>query len=102
MKFLITGGNATEDLEASEEIFDAMTVAVEMLVKGGFLRSAGVYGYDGDAAELVHISTDGVAVVALVHEGEGLRTKVGLEQRLALVEVGDVGAGKDEAHRVAQ
>jgi hypothetical protein len=36
-----------------------------MLVKGRFLGSARMQGYDGGAAELVHISADGITVVAL-------------------------------------
>ena len=48
-----------------------MAFTVEVLVKRGFLVSTGIHGYDGDATELVHISADGVAVVALVHDGEG-------------------------------
>ena len=64
-EFFVAGGDAAEGFELGEEVFDAVTFAIEMLVKGGLLRSVGVYGYDGDAAELVHISTDGVAIVAL-------------------------------------
>lgn len=71
-----------EGFESGEEVLDAVAVAIEMLVKRRVLRSAGVYGYNGDAAMLVHISTDGVAVVALVHE--------------------DTGAGEDKAEWVAQ
>ena len=73
-----------------------------MLVKGRFYRSAGVHGYDGDAAELVHISTDGVAVVALVHDGESVWPEMGLEEWFALIEIRDVRAGEDETQRVAQ
>lgn len=73
-----------------------------MLVKRGFLISTGIYGYDGDAAELVHISADGVAVVALVHDGEGLRLEMSFEQGFALIEVGDVGPGENKAQRVTE
>jgi len=102
MEFFIAGGDAAEGLELGEKIFDAVPLAIEMLVKGWFYRSAGVDGYDGDAAELVHISADGVAVVALVHDGESVWPEMGLEEWLALVEVRDVRAGEDETQRIAQ
>ena len=41
-----------EGLELGEKISDAVTFAIEMLVKGGFLRSAGIHSYDGEGAEL--------------------------------------------------
>ena len=59
-------------------------------------------GYDGDAAELVHISADGVAVVSLVHDGEGGGVQVDFEQGLGLIEVGHVCAGEHEAQRVTE
>jgi hypothetical protein len=34
-------------------------------------------GYNGDAAELVHISEDGVAVVAIVHYRAGIGLEAG-------------------------
>src|SRR5690606_21121557 len=79
-----------------------MAFTIEMLVKGGFLRSTREQGYDGDAAELVHISTDGVAVVALVHNGAAAFFKVSRQEGFALVEVRHVRCGDDEAKRVAQ
>ena len=59
-------------------------------------------GYDGDAAELVHISADGVAVVAFVHDDVGTRAQVGTQEGLGLVEVGNVGAGENEAEGITQ
>lgn len=64
-----------------------MGLAIEMLVKERLLSSAGVHGYDGDAAMLVHISTDGVAVVALVHNEPGIGPQVGAQERPAVVEI---------------
>ena len=49
--------------------------AIEVFVNGGLLGSSWMQGYNGDAAELVHISEDGVAVVAIVHD----RAEIGLE-----------------------
>lgn len=102
MEFFVAGGDTAEGLEAGEEVFDAVALAIEMLVKGRFFRPAGVYGYDGDAALLVHISTDGVAVVALVHDDLGAGPQVCAQERQALVEVRDIGPGKDEAQGITQ
>ena len=60
VKFFVAGGDATIDLEPSEEILDPVTLAVEMLVKVRFDCTIGLWGYDGDAAELVHISAEGI------------------------------------------
>lgn len=79
-----------------------MALGIEVLVESGFLCSAGVHGYDGDAALLVHISTDGVAVVALVHEGERAGPQVLAQQGLGLIVIGDIGAGEDEAEWITQ
>ena len=78
MEFFVTGGDAAVVLESGEEVFVSMTLAIEVLVKGGLLGSAWMQGYDGDAAELVHISADGVAVVALIHDRMGTGLEVGL------------------------
>ena len=102
MKFFIARSDAAKGLESSEEVFDAVAFTIEMLVKVGFFGSAGVYGYDGDAAELVHISADGVAVVALVHYDKSVRFEVCLQQRFALIKVGNVGASEDETERITQ
>lgn len=102
MKFFIARSDAAEGLESSEEVFDAVAFTIEMLVKVGFFGSAGVYGYDGDATELVHISADGVAVVALVHYDKSVRFEVCLQQRFALIKVGNVGASEDETERITQ
>ena len=67
--FFVASGDAPEVFKFGEEIFDAVTLTIEMLVKGRFLGSARMQGYDGGAAELVHISADGITVVALVHDG---------------------------------
>jgi hypothetical protein len=72
------GGDAAVVFESGEEVFDAVALVIEVLVKGGLWGSAWMQGYDGDAAELVHISADGVAVVALVHDRMGTDLKVGL------------------------
>jgi len=64
--------------------------------------SAVAHGYDGDAAELVHISADGIAVVALVHDRIGLRFEVGAQERFALIVVGDIGTGEQQAQRIAE
>ena len=101
-KFFVVGGDAAEGFEASEEIFDVVAFAIEVLVKGRFFGSAIAYGYDGGAAELVHISTDGIAVVALVHDRVGLGFEVGAQERFTLIVVGDIGAGEQEAQRIAQ
>jgi len=101
-EFFVTGGDATKGFEASEEIFDAVTLVVEMLVKWRFFRSAVAYGYDGGATELVHISADGIAVVALVHNRVGMGFEVGTQEWFTLIVVGNVGAGEQEAQRIAQ
>jgi len=75
---------------------------VEMLVKERFFRSAVAHGYDGGATELVHISADGIAVVALVHDRAGVGFEVGAQQWFALIVVGNVGAGEEETQRIAQ
>lgn len=54
-EFLIASGDTAEGFETSEEVFDAVALVVEILVKGRFFRSAVAHGYDGGAAELVHI-----------------------------------------------
>jgi hypothetical protein len=56
MEFFVTGGDGAVVLETSEEVFDAVALAIEVRVKGGFLSSTWIQGYDGDAAELVHIN----------------------------------------------
>lgn len=76
MEFFVAGGDTPVGFESGEEVFDAVSLAIEMLVKSGFLRSARMQGYDGVAAELVHLSADGIAVVALVHDGEGVFAQV--------------------------
>jgi len=43
----------------------------------GLLGSSWMQGYNGDAAELVHISEDGVAVVAIVHDRAGIGLEAG-------------------------
>ncbi len=70
MEFFVAGGDAAVGFEAGEEIFDAVAITIEVLVKVGFGGTITPRGYDGDAAELVHISADGVAVISLVHDGE--------------------------------
>ena len=85
-----------------EEIFDTVAFTIEVLVKGGFFSSTWVQGYDGDAAELVHISADGVAVVALVHDDAGPTLKISGEQWLALTEVGHVGPCNNKTEGIAQ
>ena len=95
MQFFAAGGDATEAFEFGEGVFDAVAFAIDVLVKGRRDGSSRVQGYDGDAAELVHISADGVAVVALVHDGVGAGAQMRLGQRLGLVESGDVRAGED-------
>jgi hypothetical protein len=76
-EFFVAGGEAAEGFESGEEVLDAGALAVKMLVKGRLECSIGVHGYDGDAALLVHISTEGVAVVALVHEDAGTGSQMG-------------------------
>lgn len=102
MEFFVAGGDASEGLELGEGVFDAVAFAVDVLVKGGRDGSSWVQGYDGDAAELVHISADGVAVVALVHDGKGAGAQMALEQGFGLNEVGDVRAGEHEAQRITE
>ena len=97
MEFFVASGDATKGFEPSEEIFDAVAFTIEMLVKRRFPGSAGVHGYDGDAAELVHISAVGVAVVALVHDGESAGPQMCSQEGFALVEVGDVGTREEES-----
>ena len=79
-----------------------MAFTIEMLVKGGFGSTIGSCGYDGEAAKLVHISTDGVAVVPFVHNGMGAGLEVSAQERFCLIEIGDVGGGEDEAEWVAE
>jgi len=43
-----------------------------MLVKGGFGRSIGLHGYGGGAALFLHTVPDGIAVIALIHDGMGI------------------------------
>jgi len=102
VEFFISGGDATVGFEAGEEILNPVAFAIEMLVKGGFLNSARMQGYDGDATELIHTSANGVAVVALVHDGVGGRLQMSAQERLGLVEVGDIGAGENKAERIAE
>ena len=66
------------------------------------MRPAGVHGYDGDAAELVHISADGVAVIALIHQDVGARPQPRAQQGFVLVEVRDVRPGEDKAQGIAE
>jgi len=75
--------------------------AIQVLVKGGFYGSAGVHGDDA-AAELVHISADSVAVGAFVHDDARIGSQIGGQQRLGLIEVGDVRPGQQEAQRVTE
>lgn len=102
VEFFVAGGDAAVRLEAAEEILDAVTFVIEMLVKVGFGGTIGLRGYDGDSAELIHKSADRVAVIPFVHDGEGVWLKVRFEQGFGLIKVGDVGPGDDEPQRVAE
>lgn len=79
-----------------------MAFAIEMLVKGRFLASAGVGGYDGGGTMLIHTRSDIIAVIALVHDRGRAGFEMFVEQGLALIEVGDIGPGEDEAQGIAQ
>lgn len=59
-------------------------------------------GYDCDAAGLVLIYEDGIAVVALDHNGERILAQMRFEERLALGKVGDVRPCEDKARGIAQ
>lgn len=102
MEFIVAGGDAAEGFESGEEVFDTVTFVIQMLVKGRFLAPVGMYGYDGGAALLVHISTEGIAVVAFVHDDRGAGPHMGAHQRFGLVDVGDVGASQDKSQRITQ
>jgi len=101
-KFFVSGGDAAEGLKPSKKVFDAVAFVIEMLVKGRFFGSTGISGYDGGAAELVHISTDGIAVVALIHDGPALRLEVCMQEGFALVIIGNVGCRQQEALGIAE
>jgi len=49
-------------------------------------------------------ATDGksIAVVVLVRDRIGLRFEVGAQEWFALIIVGDIGAGEQEAQRIAE
>ncbi len=74
-----------------------MAIAIETLVNLRGLRPASVYGYDGEDAFVLHISTDGVAVLALVDENLGIGPQVCVQEWQALVDVRDNGPDQDEA-----
>ena len=100
-EFFIAGGDAAGGFQTGEEVFYSVAFAIGVLVKGRFYRSAVAYGYDGAATEWVHISTDGVAVVVLVHNRVTLMVEAGGRDRFTLIVVGDVGAGERKAQRIA-
>ncbi len=102
MEFFVAGGDAAVGFEASEEIFDFVALAIEMLVKGWFSHTIVPRGYDGDAAELVHISADRVAIVSLVHDSAARRAQVFMQKGLSLIEVCYVGSSKDEPEWIAE
>lgn len=59
-------------------------------------------GDDGDTAELIHTGPNGVAVVTLVHDGVGGGLQMRPQERLGLVEVGNIGAGENETEGIAE
>lgn len=70
MKFFESSGDTPKVFKFGEEVFDTVAFPIEMLVNGRLDGSIGVHGYDGGATNLIHTLADGVAVVALVHQGE--------------------------------
>jgi hypothetical protein len=102
VEFIVAGGGATEGFEPGEEIFDPVAFVIHMLVKGRFLAAVGMYGYDGGAALLVHISTEGIAVVAFVHDDSGARPHVVTHQRPGSMDVGDIGSGEDKSQGIIE
>ena len=102
MEFVVAGSDAAEGFEAGKEVLNTVAFAIEMLVKSGFGSTIGFWGYDGEAAELVHKSADGVAVVSFIHEGMGSWLEVLAQERFGLIEIGDVGGGEDDAEWVAE
>ena len=43
---------------------------IRMRVKGRFEGGIGIRGYDGEAAELVHVNAAGVTFVFVVYDGQ--------------------------------
>lgn len=73
-----------------------------MLVKGREKASSWMQGYDGGAAELVHKQTEGVAVVAFVHNDVSAGAQMREQEGFGLIEIGDVRAGQKKAEWVTE
>lgn len=89
-------------LEFCEEVLDAVTITVDVLVKLGFLGPVGVHSYDGVAASLFHTCPDGIAVIALVHDRRSPWPQIRFQEGFTLIAVGYIGTREDKAQRVAQ
>jgi len=61
-QFFVTGGDAAVVFDSGEEGFDAVSMGIGVLVKGGFDRPIGFHGYGGGAALFLHTVADGIAV----------------------------------------
>ena len=96
-ELFIARGDAAKGFDACEEVFDSVSFLVNVFVKRRFLRPSRVHSYDGDPAELVHISAVGVAVIAHVHESEATWFKMSAEQGWGLMIIGHLCPSKNEA-----
>ena len=99
-KFVVSGSDSTELLEAIEEALDEMACFVAMSVDGPFGLAVAAWWDVGNSTRCFNVLDQLIAVISLVG-GDGCGLDAG-DQGGALRDISHLPAGQDQANGVAQ
>lgn len=99
-EFVVSGGNASELLEATEEALDQISIPIKMPVVGAWGTTIGARRDTRLSALRLDDRHQGIGVVALVSHNEASRLIA--DQRGGLIDVRDLSRRKNDAQRIAQ
>ena len=99
-KLVVARGNASELLDAAEEAFDQVAIAIQMPIERARIASIGSRRNHGLPALRADRGDEGIRVLALVGD-DGAAGKP-LDQRRGLIDIGKLARRQDDPQRVAQ
>ena len=99
-EFVVARGDTPEVLDAGEEAFDQIAVAVKMAIEAALGKSIGAGRNHGLRSRGLDLCNEVVGVVPLVRD-DGLRRQV-LDGLGRIVDVGNLACGENHPQRIAQ